>query len=182
MANEENPSDYVNEEVPTPPISDEVWKQILDRRQIPESFIHTLKGERGTFTEKDGYIYPSWESDGMPVMNDIGINVFKPFIYSVVTVDKLITRITEEEVNRLMRDMMKAIVKIIAERGDEFNIPPSGRNLVVQMFEQYCFMNLTASRRGTLIDVLKPTFERKEVYTPQQRPRFKFPSFLGGSE
>jgi hypothetical protein len=112
-------------------------------------------------------------------MNDEGIRFFTVLFYSSVTPDKLTTFITDQEVNRMMRHMMEAVIDVIVERGDEFQVPASNRSYVALLIEHSYFMALTASRKGTMLKALKPAYERREVYTPQKEPSqgFKLPFF-----
>lgn len=176
-----NTTDLVREEIPTPVMSDEIWKLILDRSRIPETIIHMLKGEVWIVKDNNGQLVGSWEKRGEALMNDRGIRFFTPLLYSAITPDKLTTFITEEETNRMVKDMMESIIEVIWERGDEFEIPASNRSYVCRMIEHYYFLSLTSSRKGTILNALKPAYERKEVYSPNPRPgKFKMPSFLGG--
>ena len=179
--NPEIRDNFVREEVPVPAVSDEIWKLILDRTKMPEMLVHMLKGEVWVTREVKGEIVGNWEQRGDPLMNEHGIRFFTPMIYSIVTPDKLTTNISEDEVMRLMKMIMEPVIEVIHERGDEFGIPASNRKYVTRQIEWNLFMGLTASRRGTILAALKPMYERKEIYTPQQKGGgFKMPSFLGG--
>lgn len=182
----ENKGDYVVEQLPTPTFSDEVLKIIIDRSLIPETLIHTLKGEfwvvRDTPSGKAG----KWEARGKCLMNEAGILFFSSFIYSAMTPDKITTNITEQEVRALCREMGLTVVRILQEKYLEFNIDVSDLTMIVTLFDHYYFMNLTASRNGTLLKSLLRQYERREVYTPQKENKggFKFPGlnlFGGGS-
>jgi hypothetical protein len=172
---------FVTQEIPTPVTSDEIWKLILDRNRIPDAIIHMMKGEAWEDGLKDGVPYGKWVIVGEPLMNDKGIKFFTPILYSLVTPDKLTTFISEEEFNRLMHEFMDAIIYVIMERGDEFGIPASNRDVIIDMFEKYAVFSFSASRKGTILAALKPAYERKELYTPYKpQGGFRFPSFLGG--
>jgi len=175
-------SDYVTEEVPTPIISDEIWKLILDRSKTPEALVHMLKGEVWVVKRNNaGRLVGTWQPRGEPQMNDKGVRFFTPFLYSTSSPDKLTTYLTEEEVNRLVREMMETVVQVIWERGDEFGIAASNRSHVCRLLEQNYFIGLTSSRKGTILQALKPAYERKEIYTPApSRSKLKLPGFLGG--
>jgi len=176
------PSDYVYEEMPTPVVSDEIWKLILDRSKIPGDLAHKLAGEVYIVKEnKKGELIGRWVEAGKPLMNKEGIRFFMSILTSAMTPDKLATFLTELEVNRMAKDMTKTIIYIIAERGDEFEIDASNRSYIVETFDHFYFANLTSSRKGTILNALKPMYERKEVYTPMPKQgRLKLPSFLGG--
>jgi hypothetical protein len=174
-------AEVVREQIPTPVISDEIWKLILDRSKTPEMLIHLLKGEVWITRQRDKEITGAWERKGEPLMNDKGIRFFTTFLYSSSMPDKLVTFITEEEVNRLVREMIHAIIYIIQERGDEFDIAASNRSYITRLLEQNYFLSLTASRKGTILAALKPMYTRQEIYNPSQKERrFGMPSFLGG--
>src|SRR3990167_7968349 len=151
-------AEVVREQIPTPVISDEIWKLILDRSKTPEMLIHLLKGEVWVTRQKGNEVTGNWERKGEQMMNDKGIKFFTPFIYSTVMPDKLVTFITEEEVNRLVREMVWAVIAIIHERGDEFQIAASNRSYIVRLLEQNYFLSLTASRKGTILQALKPMY------------------------
>jgi len=174
----------VHDELPIPAVSDEIWKLILDRTRVPESLIHMLKGEVWAVSyDKENNPVGKWEKRGESLMNEAGIRFFTPLIYSTVTPDKLATFLTEDEVNRMTREMMETIVQIIHEKGDEFEIPASNRSYVTRLLEQNYFLSLTASRKGTILEALKPMYERREIYTPQQKRRgLGLPTFLGGGD
>ena len=181
----DDPSDrpnFVKEEVPTPMVSDEIWKLILDRSEIPETLIHTLKGEvLVTETDKDGIMKGRWEARGDPLMNEKGIRFFTPLLFSIVTPDKITTVITEEELNRMMREMMTALIDVIVENGDDFGIPASNRNYVMRILEWNMFMSLSGSRKGTMLQALRQIYERREITSPaQKKGGLKLPSMLGG--
>ena len=180
MAQEQYPHSQagtVSEQVPIPAVSDEIWKLILDRSQIPETMIHMLKGEVWvTSQDKDGNVSARWEPRGLPLMNETGIRFFSSFLYSSMSPDKLATRLTELEVNQRAHDMTKALILIVAERGNKFGIDPSNRTYIVRILDDFYFSNLTASRKGTILDALKPAYERIEHYSPAKQSS----SFLPG--
>jgi hypothetical protein len=172
------------DELPISPIPEDIWKIILDRQGIPENMVHMLRGEVGVPSiSPSGKRYIKWEQRGDPLMNDIGIRFFTPLFYSATSPDKLVTNISDEEVNTMMKEMMMAVIYVIIERGDEFGIPPSNRSFVLLQIEHFYFMALTASRRGTILNVLKPTFKREETFTPQKvekKSRWNPLTFLTG--
>lgn len=179
---DEGQSGYVHESLPTPPMDSEIWKLLLDRSQIPETMVHTLKGEVWTYDvdqdtgrAKNG----RWVVRGDPLMNDRGVRFFSSFLYSAMSPDKLATNVTDEEVKRMARDMSVAIITLIAERGEEFGISSANRTYIVELLDHYYFTNLTASRRGTILGAIRAGYERKEVYSPAQKPQFKLPNILG---
>ena len=165
----EERENIVSEQLPLPPMSDELWKLILDRQHVPETLVHMLKGEVWEVREiiEDGSPVRkgSWVARGRSLMNDAGIRFFTPFIYSTVTMDKLTTKLTEEEVNRLVREMMSSVVTVIWERGDEFEIEAADRSYIVRMLEQNYFIGLTASRRGIMLDTINRGYHRDERVT-----------------
>jgi hypothetical protein len=173
-------SGIVRETMPIPQISDEIWKLILDRNKTPEMLIHLIKGEVWVTRQKGKEITGAWEKRGEQLMNDKGIRFFTPFLYSTSMPDKLVTFITEEEVNRLVREMIYAIIAIIHERGDEFEIAASNRSYIVRLLEQNYFLSLTASRKGTILQALKPMYTRSEIYQQAPKEHARLPSFLGG--
>lgn len=172
----------LREQIPTPMVSDEIWKLLLDRSRIPDTLVHMMKGDVWIVYERDGEIKGRWEQKGLPLMNERGIRFFTPLFYSSVTPDKLATFLTEDEVNRMVMNMMENVVDIISERGEEFEIPASNRSYVVKLIEDAYFIGLTASRKGTILQALKPMYERKEVVSPQREKQGTsiVPSFLRG--
>lgn len=172
-------SSYVNESIPFPALSDETVRLILDRTNAAEQMIRLMKGEVWVVRkDEDGNPVGAWESRGDKMMNDEGIKTFTLLIYSTVTPDKLVTNISEDEVNRLVREMMSAVVDLVWERGDEFEIPAANRSYLIRLLEQNLFLSLSASRKGTLIKALRNQISRDEkvTYTPErQQPRFKLP-------
>lgn len=177
---------YFQESLPAPQLDGEIWKLILDRSQIPENIIHTLKGEvwvteKGIDERGEEVARGGWKVVGEPLMNDHGIRFFSTYLYSAMSPDKLATFLTEEEVNRMARDMTKAIILIIVERGDEFGIAPANRSFIVELLDHYYFSNLTASRKGTILNALKPMYHREEHTTvaPAQQG-LRLPNLLGG--
>jgi len=163
----------VQEEMPVPPISEEIWRTILDRSMIPDVLIHNLKGEVWVkkINPKTNEVEGWWERKGEPLMNEKGIRFFSSFLYSAMSIDKITTFLTEEEVARLTHDMVETIIFIIGERGDEFGIDAANRRYIVDLLESFYFSNLTASRKGTILAALKPSYERKEIYMPEKKKR-----------
>jgi hypothetical protein len=163
----------VNERIPIPPISSEIWKLLLDRSQVPEVMVHTLKGEvwvTETVKGSDGRdtIVGHWEQRGEQLMNDDGVRYFSSFFYAAMSPDKLATFLTEEEVYDRAREMTKTIILIILEKGDQFGIKASNRKYVVRLLDDFYFMNLTASRRGTILNAIRQVYERHETYAPEK--------------
>lgn len=173
----EHRENVVSEQLPLPPMSDELWKLILDRQHVPETLVHMLKGEvwevREAGVDENGNPIRKgrWVVRGRPLMNEEGIRFFTPFIYSTVTLDKLTTKLTEEEVNRLVREMLSSVVTVIWERGDEFEIAASDRSYVIRMLEQNYFIGLTASRRGIMLDTINRGYNREERVTVQDKKK-----------
>jgi len=175
-------SDYVYEDLPMGTATEEVWKLLLDRSQTAERMISLLKGEV-VVPYKDAEGNPAWrmEKRGDPLMNEKGVRFFTPHIYSSCTPDKIATFISEEEANRLVREMSETLVDIIEERGDEFEIPASNRSYVLRLLEQNYFLALTASRQGTILKAITKGVERREYYAPMpKQKRFNWPTLLGG--
>lgn len=169
MANpDERPTDVIYEDMPTGTPSDEIFKLLLDRSKMPEIMSHTLKGEVWAIEEKKGNLIGSWVKRGEPLMNEKGIRFFSSFFFSAMSPDKIATFLTEAEVNRMAKDMSREIIYIIVEKGDIFGIDPSNRSYIVELMDHFYFANLTASRQGTILKFLKPTVERKEIYTPRR--------------
>ena len=183
-AEQQKPSEnFVTQEIPTPAQSDEIWKLILDRNKIPDSIIHMLKGEAWEDGLKEGVPYGKWVQVGDPLMNDKGIKFFTPVLYSVVTQDKLTTFISDEEFNRIMHEFMDMVVYVIMERGDEFGIPASNRDVITRILEEYAVFSFSASRKGTILAALKPAYTRTELYSPNRgQGGMRWPSLLGGGQ
>jgi len=176
-------AEVVREQVPAPVVSDEIWTLILDRSKTPEMLIHLIRGEVWVTRQEGKKITGTWEQKGESLMNEKGIRFFTSFVYTLGTPDKLVTFITEEETSRLVREMTHAIIAIIHERGDEFEIAASNRSYVTRLLEQNYFLSLSASRKGTILQALKPMYTRQELYQAQPKERgIKLPSFLGGSQ
>lgn len=169
----------IQDEMPTPIVGDEIWKLILDRSSIPEVIIHNFKGEvwMRKWNDKKAEWEGWWEEKGEKLMNERGIRFFSSFLYSAMSPDKLVTFLTEDEVNRMALEMTKRVIYIIGERGEEFEIAASNRGYIIALLDHYYFTNLTASRKGTILNALKPSYERKEIYTQQPRKRIKIPGF-----
>jgi hypothetical protein len=177
MADE--PSDIIREEMPLPPVSDTVWEMILDRNKMLETMLHILKGEVWVTQWDAGKeeMVGNWQQKGEALMNDKGIRFFSTFLYSAITPDKLMTRITEEEANDRCRAMAEEIILVITERGKEFDIKAANRGFLVRLMDDYYFMALSGSRRGTLLEALKPTYHREERYTPEPQKKKRFGLF-----
>lgn len=175
-------SDYVYEDLPMGTATEEVWKLLLDRSHTAERMISLLKGEVVVpMKNKDGTYSWRYEKKGEPLMNEQGVRFFTPHIYSSCTPDKIATLISEEEANRLVREMSETLVDIIEERGDEFEIPASNRSYVLRLLEQNYFLALTASRKGTILNAITKGVERREYYAPMpKQKRFNWPTLLGG--
>jgi len=171
---------YIQEAFPTPPLDPEIWKLILDRSQIPEILIHTLKGEVWVTVQDDAgkVVSGRWEKRGEELMNDKGIRFFSSFLYSAMSPDKLATFITDEEAKMRAKIMYKNIIILIAERGMEFGITDANRTYICDLLDDFYFMNLTASRKGTILNTLKPMYERKEIIAPRQTG-LQLPNLLG---
>ncbi len=170
----------IEEQMPSP-VSEEIWKLILDRSKTYDIIIHLLKGETLVMQKNDDgdYIY-NWVKTGEPLMNDMGAKYFSTVIYSCMTPDKITTFFSGDEVNGMVLDMMEALVDIIEEWGEEFSIAAANRNIIITLIEHFYFSNLTGSRKGTILDALTMGYERKEIYsTPQQKKGFSFKGFLG---
>lgn len=164
-------TDSSRDEIPTSPVSDDIWKLILDRQHVALDMINMLKGVSYIVKrdEKTGRVYGEYVRTGVPVMNEKGINFFSPMFYASMSPDKLTTNISDSEVSIMMREMMYSVIDVIAEMGDDFGIAASNRSFVLLQIEHFYFMALTASRRGTILNALKPTFRREETYTPQKK-------------
>lgn len=179
-------SNIISEDLPFRPMTDDIWKLILDRQHIPETLIHMLRGEVWVVTEEsdsDGNPIQKgkWDKRGRPLMNEIGIRFFTPFIYSTVTPDKLTTKLSDDEVNRLVREMLLSIVEVMMERGDEFEVSASDRSYVVRLIEQNYYISLTGSRMATILDTLKPTMRREERILPvKDKKDMNYPIDMSG--
>lgn len=173
---EQIPDVEVHEERPMPAISDELWTMILDRSTMAANIINLLKGYVHSYEYKDGEVTVGWVQSGEKMMGDDGIRLFSTIIHSAITPDKLITHITEEEAGERSREMAKEIILIIAKRGKEFEINRDNWSIIRKIMDDYYFFAMTGSRRGTLIELIKPTYERKETITPRRDK----PGMLGG--
>lgn len=176
----QNTPRQVNESIPFPPVSDEVWKMLLDRSLLPSNMAHMLSGEVWVTEEVDGEMRAAWKPMGSPTMNKAGIRFFMSMMSSAMSPDKIATSLTEREVNQMACEMVKTIIYIIAERGDEFAIAANSRRYVVDLLDHFYFANLTASRRGTILNALKSAYTREERVTEMPRQKkFSMPTFLG---
>ena len=177
--------DTSKEELPLSPISDDILKLILDRQRVSLDMINMIKGVSFIVRKDDetGKVYGEYVKTGDPIMNEKGINFFSTFFYSAMSVDKLTTNISEEEMSIMMKEMSFAITDVIAERGEEFGIDASSRSFLLLQIEHFYHMALSGSRRGTIINLLKPIMRREETYTPQQQQKksiWSLPTFLKG--
>ena len=162
------PDVEVHEERPMPAISDELWNMILDRSTMAANIINLLKGYVHSYEYKDGEVTVGWVKSGERLMNDHGIRLFSTIIHAAITPDKLITHITEDEARERSREMDMEIILIIAKRGKEFFIKRDNWGVIRKIMDDYYFFAMTGSRRGTLIELIKPTYERKETITPRR--------------
>ena len=174
----------ISEQMPLPPMSDDLWKLILDRQSVPETLVHMLKGEVWEVREEliDGVATRKgrWVAKGVPLMNDTGIRFFTVLIYSTVTLDKLTTKLTEDEVKRLVREMIEEVIAVLWERGDEFGIEAAHRGFIERLLEQNYFIGLTASRKGIILETLNRGYSREERVTSDgKKDKFQMPTMLG---
>lgn len=180
---------YVSQNMPAPQANPELWLHILDRESLGDTLIHHLKGEifqrHNIFNPDTKQLIDQsgeWVPAGDPLMNDVGIRAFTPIISSIATHDKITTFITPEELNRLVKEVVDNTIYIIIEMGDAYGILPSNRSMVLQEFEHFAFFAYSASRQGTILEAIKPTYTRNESYTPiKQQGGFKWPAMLGGN-
>jgi len=176
-----NPNtEFVEEQLPSP-VTEEIWKLILDRSKTYDIIVHLLKGEvMVPEQDKQGNTVWGWKRTRKSYMNNEGIGVFSSILYSAMTPDKVTTFLTDDEVNKLAFEMSITVVEIIEEQGGAFGIDAADRTLIVKLVDDFYFLNLTGSRKGTILDALTMGYERKEFYTPQdQKKGFSFKSFLG---
>ena len=73
---EPRPTNIVSEDMPLRPMTDDIWKIILDRQHVPETLIHMLKGEVWVVTEeldedKNPVQKGGWVARGRPLMNNV---------------------------------------------------------------------------------------------------------------
>jgi len=167
------------ESVPVGFPSEELWKFILDREKIPQRLMMQLKGFRYVYSEEAG----KWvhEKIGDPWMNDKGvkwvISVISPYCEPTTTVTKL----TKEEVNDMTKEIMNSVVAKFEQCWEEFKIRKSNLLAITRLIEQIIFLNLSASREGTILESIIPRYAIQEIYKPEEKKsRWRFPSFFGG--
>ncbi len=163
-------SDIVTEEVPMPLVSDEILKIILDRAEIANYIVNTFKGVviSGYAEDDAGVLKPVMEKSGIEYMNPEGIKFVRTFLHAAMSPDKLVTRLSEDEVLEMMKIEADMLTFMLGENAKRFGIDPSYRDFIFNTLLNFTFTNLTSSRRGTLLEsVLKQGYERKEIYTPQ---------------
>ena len=176
-------SRHIREQVPIQQVSSEVLKFILDRRTIAETLKHQLKGEtRVEVTGDDGEVKIEWRKTDEEMVNDLGARYLGSLLNHSLNQNMIASFITDDETKIFTEEFGHIVVDTIIERGNEFEVNAANRSTVVKIVEDTYFMAMTASRNGTLLKAIKPTVERKEVYTPQKddKPGFNWPLFGGG--
>jgi len=168
--------DTSREEIPVPPISDDTWKLILDRSNVPMRIQHEFLGEMWVYdVDSYGKLIPGsgrWEEKGAPLMNEHGARFFTSVLISAMTPDKITTWLTDAEVSSMCASIRKTVIFLIGEREDEFEINPSDRRLILDIIDHYYFSNLTASRKGMMMRAMKPTIERRETLSVPKKEGF----------
>ena len=174
-------SSFRYEEMPER-ISPEVWASILDRQTAIENLMRAMAGDKLSYVvDKEGTMQPKWENVGKPLLNKEGRDTLSTFILTAGSVNTIMTNLTEDEV-RIRADKFRAeVILLLTEKWREWGMDDSSRSLTTLLLDEFYYTNLTASRRGTLLEVLKPTYKRVESQQMQKRPgRLRWPGFLGG--
>jgi len=174
MADSSSQTTYTAEERMPRILTDDVLKMIIDRSSTYDSIIHQFRGDVLVPKEvsHDGKkrMMFVWEPGKDALMNKAGVDAFCSLLYNAMSPDKIVTNLSDEEVKDMAWEMVNVVIDLIEEKGEEFGIEPANRNIIVKLIDDFYFVNLTASRRGTIIDVLKQGYERKEVAT-QTKPQ-----------
>ena len=161
----------IESEVPYQP-SPDLWKMIIERQDIGSRLRHILSGD----VEVNG----KWESLGSPYANAKGIRWFMTVVSSYLSVDKLLTDLSEEEVNDMAMRIGFDVIDKIAMCWEEFDIKKSDMFTIVDIINDFVFTALSASREGTLLEAMKPTYRRLETYKPEEGKRkFSWIPFFG---
>lgn len=154
------------EEMPLPPISDEIWKMIIDRSSIPAILNRILRGFVWV-SKPDGK--GEWQQLGEEMVNKKGIKFILTVLISSMSVDKIATMLNDSEVREMAGRMRDNVIDVLTVRGEEFAINPSNMTFIVDLVDMFFFANLTAARGGVILKALKPSYERKEVVATTQK-------------
>lgn len=159
-------SSEVNEDRLVPTQDREVLLKILNRDEMCEVFYHRLLGEIGILKmDEQGNRVIIWKKTSKALMNKTGADHFMTFILSASSVDKTTTRIQPHELNTRCRRTYKTLAATIGKRYKEFGIDNGHENwaYVLGQLDDFYFFNLSGSRKGTLIDFMKPTMRHVET-------------------
>lgn len=168
----------VIEEVPTG-FSSDLWLYIMSRSQIAENLEHLLKGE---IMEIDGdrKIYVQ---RGKSLMNDEGIRWVSTLVSQYVSIDKISTNLDIEEVKMIAAEVRLDMIQKLYTCWTNFDIQKSDLTTILDIVDHFVFLSLTASRDATLLEFIKPTYQRRETFEPQKQNKwYSFLPFFGGGK
>jgi len=170
-------SSNVIEEVPTG-FSSDLWLYIMTRQMIAENLEHLLKGE---IIETDNENHRIYAKRGKELMNEEGVRWVTTLLGQYVTIDKISTNLSEDEVKMIASEMRLDMVQKFFMCWKDFDIKKSDLTTVIDIVDHFVFTNLTSSRNATLLEFIKPTYMRKETFQPQQQKKwYSFLPFFGG--
>lgn len=179
-----------NEEPYTPP--QELLMKILDRTSLPNNIAHMLRGEIWEYTHSDasGNIFGKWKMIGKVWMNAEGIQVAVSVVGNYTSVDKLVTNISEDEARQMTYMLKLDLLRVFSTNWKRYGMAECDRSIIVRMITDTVFVNLTSSRLGTLLNLIKPVYHHEETYEPQKQKGGGFfswipvigPALSGGKE
>lgn len=159
-------------------VPQELLIRILERLNIPIILRHILRGE--VLVDVQNNI---WEP-GKPLLNEEGIKSIIAIVNNYVSQDKIATNITDEEVIRMARDVRVDIIFDLSTNYRKYDVEKSKLDSIVDLVDHTVFANLTSSRKGTFLELAKPTYKRIEEYRPEEKKGglINIPFFGGGGK
>lgn len=168
----------VIEEVPTG-FSSDLWLYIMARERIAENLEHLLKGEileiqgdQKVFVQK-----------GKSLMNDEGVRWVTTLVAQYVSIDKISTNLDVNEVKMIASEMRLDMIQKFFMCWMDFDIKKSDLTTIIDIVDHFVFTNMTSSRDATLLEFIKPTYQRRETFEPQKQNKwYSFLPFFGGGK
>jgi len=148
------------EEMGSATVSSDILVMMLQRFHLSQNLEHQLKGEIFNPATKE------WDTKGKPLLNDEGIKWVETYLTQYISIDKIVTALTDEEVSRIARDARLNVVNKFYVCYKDFDIQKSDLSPLVDIIDHFVFSNLTSSRDATLLEFMKPTYHREETFKP----------------
>lgn len=165
-------NEEIFEEVPTYLQSPDFFIYQLDNEEIIKRLAHRLRGEIWD-TELN-----KWVEKGQRLMNDDGIRMLVTIVDSHLSKEKILTDITQEQVDRIASAMRFCLIHHLRMRWKSYNIDKSNLSIILNIVDHHIFCNISRSIGGRTLEYFKPTIKRVETIKPEKEGRgFNIPFF-----